>query len=179
MQRIPEAAFAVGGRSYGVFGNDWRALSPMAWLALLAQKETAGPEPVARPKKEPLLVLSEAEFADSVRDALRSYPDSNALSANPLLRSRLVLRRVESNTGREEKTVVLRALVREAAESLQSSPRAARAYRALYHTYLEPAPTQEQAADLLDLPFSTYRRHLTEGIKRVTEILWRQERGES
>jgi len=52
-------------------------------------------------------------------------------------------------------------------------------FRALEATYLHPAPTQEAAAELLDIPFSTYRRHLTSGIQRLTEILWRQEIGEN
>jgi hypothetical protein len=58
---------------------------------------------------------------------------------------------------------------------LQVSPRGAKLYRALYHTYLQPAPTQEQAAELLDVPFSTYRRHLKMGVERVAELLWQQE----
>jgi hypothetical protein len=48
-------------------------------------------------------------------------------------------------------------------------------YRALYHTYLQPAATQELAAELLDLPFSTYRRHLKASIERLTALLWQQE----
>ncbi len=181
MKRIAEAEFSVGGRRYGVFGNDWRTLPPLAWLALLAEKEIASSaaEPAApRARSQPILVLSEADFATAVRDALRFYCDPGALRANPLLRSRVVVGRMDPSAGIEEKIAALRTLVREASESLQSSPRASRAYRALYHTYLHPAPTQEQAADLLDLPFSTYRRHLREGIQRVTEILWRQELGE-
>jgi hypothetical protein len=175
MQRIREAEFAVGGRRYGVFGNDWRALSPMEWLALLAEKETAGGQPVAPPRSEPLLVLSKPEFDAAVREALRRFAHPDALRTSPLLRSRVVVERAGADAA--EKGDVLRALVREAAESLQSSPRRARGYRAVYHTYLQPAPTQEQAADLLDLPFSTYRRHLAEGITQVTEILWQQEIG--
>jgi predicted DNA-binding protein (UPF0251 family) len=40
---------------------------------------------------------------------------------------------------------------------------------------LHPVPTQEQAAELLDLPFSTFRRHLKHGVTRVAEILWQWE----
>jgi hypothetical protein len=45
---------------------------------------------------------------------------------------------------------------------------------ALHRTFLNPAATQEQA-DLLGLPFSTYRAHLRKGTKRVTDLLWQQE----
>jgi hypothetical protein len=47
----------------------------------------------------------------------------------------------------------------------------------LYRTYFDPAPSQERAAELLDLPFSTYRRHLEGGGTRVGEILWQKEIG--
>jgi hypothetical protein len=45
----------------------------------------------------------------------------------------------------------------------------------LHHTYLQPAPTQADAADLLRLPMSTYRRHLATGIERITQMLWQRE----
>jgi hypothetical protein len=72
---------------------------------------------------------------------------------------------------------VLRQLLRETAEGLQASPKLAKFYRALYHTYLQPAATQEQAAEVLDLPFSTYRRHLRSGIEELTGRLWLREIG--
>lgn len=74
-----------------------------------------------------------------------------------------------------ERINVLQNLVKQAVESLQSSPRDEKLYRAVYRTYLNPAPTQEQAAELLDLPFSTYRRHLKAGMTRVADILWQRE----
>jgi TolB-like protein/Flp pilus assembly protein TadD len=48
-------------------------------------------------------------------------------------------------------------------------------YRVLDLTYFNPAPKQEAAADRLGLSFSTYRRHLTAGVDRITEWLWQQE----
>ena len=70
-----------------------------------------------------------------------------------------------------------RKIVRETAESLQKSPRLAKYYRAVYHTYFQPAMTQEQAAEVIDLPFSTYRRHLRSGIEELTARLWAREIG--
>ncbi|BAY89268.1 AMP-dependent synthetase and ligase [Microchaete diplosiphon NIES-3275] len=55
------------------------------------------------------------------------------------------------------------------------SDRIAALYRVIHRTYLQPAPTQETAAELLDLPFSTYRRHLKAGMTRIAEILWQRE----
>ena len=42
-----------------------------------------------------------------------------------------------------------------------------------------PAPTQEAAAEVLDLPFSTYRRHLARAVEQLTELLWAVEIGEA
>ena len=71
----------------------------------------------------------------------------------------------------------LRALLAETAKNLFVSERDQRLYRVLELTYLNPAPKQEAVADRLGLSFSTYRRHLTTGVDRLTEWLWRQERG--
>jgi hypothetical protein len=78
-----------------------------------------------------------------------------------------------------ERTEILKARIREAAEALRIHPRDEKLFQAVEATYLHPASTQEAAAELLDIPFSTYRRHLTSGIQRLTEILWRQEIGEN
>jgi hypothetical protein len=126
---------------------------------------------------EALIVLSEMDFAAAVRDALRDFTQPDLLAGNPLTRSRLVVDRVELTADVRQRVVALQSIMRSTAEALQSSPRDAKLYRAVYHTYIQPAPTQEQAAELLDVPFSTYRRHLKSGIQRVTEILWQQEIG--
>jgi hypothetical protein len=65
--------------------------------------------------------------------------------------------------------------LREAAAALTGNPKDEKLYRAIRQTYLEPAPTQERAAELLDLPFSTYRYHLANGVKRIVDGLWRRE----
>ena len=57
----------------------------------------------------------------------------------------------------------------------RANPKDDKFARALRRTYLEPAASQELAAEALGLPFSTYRSHLTAGIARVTEWLWRRE----
>lgn len=177
LARIPEADFEVGGRHYGVYGHDWRAMSRMAWQALLAQREIDASAQARPPSQisEPLVVLSQPEFVGAVRDALRNFSCPSALQGSPLQQSRLIVERVAAQTGKTKRITVLQALVREAAESLQSSPREAKYYQALYHAYLYPAPTQEEAAELLGLPLSTFRRHLKRGVTRVIEILWDQE----
>jgi hypothetical protein len=177
LTRIPEADFTVGGRRYGVYGHDWRVISPAAWQELLAQREVAASALAISPSQvtEPLLVLSQSEFVSAVQDVFRQFSRPNALQNNPLLRSRLLVEQVTGKVSAAEGITMLQTLVKEATESLQSSPRDQKLYRALERTYLNPAPTQEQAAELLDLPFSTYRRHLKSGMTRVAETLWQRE----
>jgi hypothetical protein len=175
LARIPEADFEVGGRRYGVFGHDWRVVPPIAWLDLLGEREMGAPvepAPVAVPEA---LVLSESAFLTAVQDALRHHSRPAALEASPLIRARLVLERTGSKASAAERAATLRELIDQAVDALQQHPRDARLYRALHHTYRQPAATQEQAAELLGLPFSTYRRHLKAGVARVGAQLWRAE----
>lgn len=171
--RAPEADFEVGGRHYATFAHDWRAVPVPAWLELLGDRELATglkPEELAAARRQPLIVLAEPSFRDAVKDALHHYTRPAELARNPLLRSRLL-----AADGDDAEVETLRVLLREASETLQANPRDDKGYRALLHTYLEPAATQELAAELLNLPFSTYRRHLKLGIERVTELLWHRE----
>lgn len=182
LQRIPEADFKIEGKSYGVYGHNWQLTPPEKWLDLLAEREIAmtSAEPVAPtppPVSKPLLVLSQPEFADAVRGVLRHFTHPAELQNNPLLHSRLVVDRIGEGAGQPERVNVLRNLIKEAADVLKASPRQAKLYRALHHTYFQPAATQELAAEVLDIPFSSYRRHLKSGVDEVVEYLWSRELG--
>ncbi|MCD6031982.1 MAG: hypothetical protein K0S78_4164 [Thermomicrobiales bacterium] len=174
LRRSPDTEFAVGGRRYGVFTHDWRVEPALAWLETMGERELVTdlrPEALETAQPPPLVVLSQPDFADAVRRALHDYARPTALGANPLLRSRLA---TELSDGDPDPTT-LQALIREAAETLRGNPKDEKFFRAIHRTYLEPAHTQELAAELLGLPFSTYRYHLTTGIARLTERLWRRE----
>jgi hypothetical protein len=67
---------------------------------------------------------------------------------------------------------VLRTRILEAAQILKSDPRAGTQFRLLDRTYLRPTPSQEKAAELIDLPLSTYRRYRDRGIETITDWLW-------
>ena len=178
LQRVPQLDFRVSNEDYGIFGHNWRTVPPLAWLALLGEREIANAiVTLPPPAMTPLMVLSEAEFANAVRDALRDLTRPNLLQANPLLRSRVINDQVSPQASQAERISVLQTLLKEAADILQQVPRDVKFYRVLYHTCLHPAPTQEQAAELLDLPFSTYRRHLKTAIERVNDVLWQREIG--
>ena len=166
-----ELDYAIGGEAYGVYAHDWRSEPPLAWLELLAERDVAGGHTATPPTPPtPLIVFSETEFAQAVRDALRDFTQLDLLVTNPSIQSRLVLDRTGRAADVRHRAAALQAIIKEAAETLQASPRDAKLYRGISRL-LQPAPTQEQVAELLDVPFSTYRRHLKSGIQRVADML--------
>jgi hypothetical protein len=171
--RLPDADYEAGGLRHAVFGHDWRRMDPARWLAVMGEREAAaGFEPVAAgTAAAPVVALSQPEFREAVRRALRDLHRPDALAANPLARSRAVADRGPGEPPAE----VLEALVREAVASLGRDPRDELPARVLDRTYLRPAPTQERAAELLGLPSSTYRRHLARAVERVADWLWQRE----
>ncbi|MAQ95263.1 MAG: AAA family ATPase [Rhodothermaceae bacterium] len=166
LSRWPDAEAPDGPAA---FGKDWRATPPHAWLDALASRAPSEPPPP--PAREAVVVLSEEAFTEAVRDALRAYAQPHQLAASPLLRARLVRERGG------DPVEALRALIDEAAAELARGGREQRYFRALDRTYLHPEPTQADAAEALDLPFSTFRRHLGRGIDHVVSVLWRAEVG--
>ena len=170
LPRAADADFVVGGRRYGLFAHDFRRLPVDDWIEVvtdraLAQDISAAPAAGFEP-----VVLSQTAFADAVRQALRDLRQPQRLVRNPLCRTRLV-----TSGDEDDAAVVLARLVDDAAVTLQEHPRDDNRWRAVDRTYLRPAATQERAAEVLGLPFSTYRRHLTEGVARIVELLWERE----
>jgi hypothetical protein len=162
----------VPPRRFGLFAHDWRKVDPIAWLDMMEHRELETemrPEDLRSPETE-AVVLSEAQFRDAVREALRHTLDDRALGENLLLRSRILMK-----GSTPAKPTALQDLVRAAAETLKERPRDEKFYQALDLTFLHPAPTQEAAAERLGLPFGTYRYRLSTAIDRVTDLLWEQE----
>ena len=171
LPRASGADFVVGDRTYGLFAHDFRAVPVGPWLELVTDRALAQEPSLPAPAPD-LLVLSQAAFADAVRQALRDLSRPDLLARNPLARTRLVA--AETTSG-EEAGVALARLLGEALDSLRAHPRDDKRWRAVDRTYRRPAPTQEKAAEVLGLPFSTYRRHLSEGVDRVVSHLWDRE----
>ena len=168
--RAEDADAEVGGRRIAVFARDWRREGPFTWLERMGERELGGDGPAEPPAVPPDVALSRPAFAEAVRDALRDLHRPAVLARNPLVRTRVARAR-----GADDPSAGLRALLEEAVATATADPRDTKLARALDRTYLRPAPTQEAAAELLGLPFSTYRGHLTRGLERVTDLLWERE----
>jgi hypothetical protein len=83
------ADYDVGGRRYVVFAHDWRQMGVEEWLDVTAARELGAPvTPPTRPIPE--LVLSQPDFTDAVKNALRDLHRPDRLGGNPLLRARVV-----------------------------------------------------------------------------------------
>jgi hypothetical protein len=93
------------------------------------------------------------------------------LRAGPLFGSRLALGPDGPSPAQ------LRSTLERGVAALGRQPRGAELRRVLDRTFVRPAPTQEAAAEVLGLPFSTYRRHLTAALAELTELLWAVEIG--
>ena len=173
LPRAEGADFSVGDRRYGLFAHDFRKVPVDAWIELWSERALARDLDIAPRERTPaFLVLSHPDFEAAVRQGSRTCARPGLLARNPLLRTRLV---ADHTSAGASGAAVLQAVLREAAMTLARHPRDDKLLRAVDRTYLRPAATQEAAAAALGLPFSTYRRHLTQGMTRIVSVLWDQE----
>jgi hypothetical protein len=174
MPRAVGADFTVDGPRFGLFSHDFRRVPVEAMTERWTERALADDSlllPSSPPDAE-LLVLAHPDFDAAVRQALRDLHRPDMLARNPLLRTRLVTN--QRATGVEG----LQELLRAAVTALGDDPRDDKLVRALDLTYLRRPRTQEAAASAIGLPFSTYRRHLHQGLDRVVTWLWQRELGQ-
>lgn len=170
---IPDGTITVGEETSTLVGRDWRGTSPVEWVHGVIERVLRQPRPRVAPTST-ARALSRAQLDQALRSALRMFREPHRLASSPLLSARIVQERAASD-GAPERVAALQALVAEATASLESTPRGRKLYAAIERTYLDPVGTQEEAAEDLDLPFSTYRRHLVAGVDELVAILWQRE----
>jgi hypothetical protein len=161
----------VDGQRHTAYGIDWRRLPLETWLDLMYDRAHAGgtgpaPAGLVRPP-----ALDRTRFDAAVRTALQTLHRPALLATNPLLGSALAATPAGPSTGQ------LRAAIEGAVVQLSEQPKGQQLRAVLHRTYLRPAPTQEAAAQVLDLPLSTYRRYLAKALEQLTDLLWTVEIG--
>ena len=172
LPRAMGADFLIDRRRYGLYCHDFRPTPVDALMELWTERSLAQDFTVRAPAADTVLALSQSGFEDAVRQALRDLHRPELLARNPLARTRLV----HEYAGPDEPDAeALAGLLRAAVDALGEDPRDDKLLRAVDRTYLRPAPTQEAAAELLGVPFSTYRRHLARGVQRIIGWLWDHE----
>ncbi|MEM1269465.1 MAG: AAA family ATPase [Bacteroidota bacterium] len=163
----------LDGQPFSLFVHDWREQPPEAWLEGLANRgQLLASTPQPEPEKPRMVVLDRTEFDEAVKSALAALHRPDRLAGNPLLASRLVLERAA-----DEPSETLRLLIEEAAGTMREDGKRAKYYAAVDRTYLRPAPSQEIAAELVGVPYSTFRRHLKAGLSVISDVLWTMELG--
>lgn len=151
--RAPELDAEIDGHRHAAFVRDYLG-------------DPVGPDwrPAPAPGDAPPLPDADG-FAQGVREALRHFGRDEVLTASPLLAC--------PSLGPD--LPMLRARLTAAVERLAAHPADRKFHRALRLTWLTPGAKQEAVAAALDLPFNTYRYHLTRGTDRVAQALWQAE----
>jgi LuxR family transcriptional regulator, maltose regulon positive regulatory protein len=131
--------------------------------------------PTVVPVKPGRVAQVQPEFSKALREAMRRWHEASELAQNRLLDTRLVEQYTGPNPSVQARVQTLQNILSECVKTLNDNARTEPMYRALWHTYLEPASTQLLAADQAKMPFGTYRRHLAAGLKEVATRLWLHE----
>ncbi len=161
----------MGGAPVTMFGWDRRQFPASAFFEMMESRELTGetgppPASLLRP-----LPLTRTAFDAAVRSALRRLTRAGGLDGSELLTSGLV------PPGSTDPPAALADTLRGAITELAHERGGDEHRRVLERTFVAGAPSQEAAAELLDLPFSTYRRHLARATDRLVEVLWAVELG--
>jgi hypothetical protein len=164
-----ERVLAVDG--YVALAIDWRRFPVDKWLALMRERGHSGgsgPPPAAILRPRP---LDRDRFDAAVRAALPVLHRPDQLAASPLIGSALAA------TDAGPTVEQLRATIEAAVACLAQEPKGDQLRAVLNRTYLRPAANREAAAEVLGLPFSTYRRYLAKALEQLTDLLWTVEIG--
>jgi hypothetical protein len=157
------ARVRFGSGDVTAYGWDRRRLPLEEFLELTGRRELTGetgPPPAELLRPAP---LGRDAFEEAVRAALRDINRPDRLAANALAGTALA--------------PDLRASLLAGIARLGDEPKGEPLRRALDRTYLCGTPSQEAAAEVLGLPFSTYRRHLARATARLVDLLWAVEVG--
>lgn len=121
--------------------------------------------------------LDRKRFLEATKQALADFSRPERLAMSPLCRTRVVRKRAGPRADAEARASALRDLMREVAEGLAETRSGDKYLRVLTRTYFNPAESQRLAARSLNLPGTTYRRHLRRGVEYVAAKLWEIDSG--
>ena len=132
--RADDFQFEVGGRSVGVFMQDWREESPEMWLARLSPPvpvpEGRRDETIESQEKESLLTAKREQFAKDVRHALKHFHVLDIFTSNALVNAEFVRNACGPGADKETRVEALRRVIYETIEFLGTLPTREKLYRA-------------------------------------------------
>lgn len=153
------------------YGMDWRRIDVTVWLDVMAERELTGdtgPMPASLLRPPP---LARDTFDQAVRDALGQLRSPDRLADSALMGTQIA-----SDGGRAD-VERLQDTIRWAIDEVGSIEANDELRRVLDRTFLHGTPSQEAAAELLSMSYSTYRRRLAKAIEALTDVLWAVEIG--
>jgi hypothetical protein len=159
----------VDGRAYTLYSQYW-GLTPISAWSAVSDGQMLSRRPAAMPAGSRSAAWTRAEFDQAVRGTLRSWQRPDVLADSRMAHSRMV-----AELGAGDAVANLRRIFSAALETLRGDPRQTKFHRVLMATFFDGVPTQEAAAERLDLPYSTYRRHLARGLDGLCAMLWKAE----
>jgi len=158
----------IDGRQ--LVAHDWRRLSPSGALRKIADQPWDAPIPPPTGVERHVLT-DEREFTAAVRMALRDLRFERRLATNPLIDSRMV-QEAKPDAAPEQR---LRELINTAAETLRTTDNAL--FRIIDRVYLRPSTSQQNVAESMGLPFTTFRRWRNKAVASIAGQLWQRELG--
>ncbi len=164
---LPTCSFELGGRNYLAACQDRRGRDAVEWVSNLLAR-AAGSLPAESPQR----AVDYEAFAPAVRVALRVLHDPTRLGDSPLIDLPMVGLRCGARATRTERVRALAAILRDEIAELEGASRGDEFHGVLRLTYLEPAKSQERAAEALGMAYSTFRRRLSEATDRLVQLLW-------
>lgn len=167
----PMLELELGGNPVTLFGWDRRRFPASAFFEMMATRELTGETGPPPPNLMRPAPLSKVAFDAAVRSALRQLTRTGGLAESPLLTTALVDDAADDPPGD------LAKLLRQSIAGLADERGGTEHRRVLERTFVSGVSSQEGAAEVLDLPFSTYRRHLARATDRLVEVLWTVELG--
>jgi hypothetical protein len=155
----------LGEHRFGVLIHDWRSERPKDWFFRFV-RALAGDHDARGGGGGSVAIVDRPTFDRALKDALKHLRRPESLMESALARAPFVVRRgVVPGSLRAAET--LATIVVDELQKL-----GAQHSELLQRTYVEPAVKQLAVADDLNLPFSTYRRHLGQAIERLAARLW-------
>lgn len=168
-----EGEFVVDGRVAPLFVADFHARPASEWLLDLLLRDLDAAPAQPEPPTAQQVGLDREALGAALREALEHFTRIDRLRDNALLDSRWLKSRAADAAPSPE---LLRRLLRELVAAMHDDPRDGKLARALEAAFVHPAGSREAAAERIDVPFSTFRRHVAKGIERLEEMLWSHER---
>jgi hypothetical protein len=178
IERLAGADIAIGDGHWAIYINDWQQESPARYYRNFARRCIDFQQAIAEgaPLSQTPRTLSRADCHAAAIAALKCLHRPAQLAGNPLLACALVTQKAAPNADEQARRRVLGEWLKSVVAAFgEANEDGRRRQRVLHRAYIAPAPSHKEAAALLHMGYSTFRRQLVEARETLVDELWRQE----